>query len=53
MKLFSLLVVAVSVLGISCERHEFDGPDGTKQLHEHHGSHDKDKDGGHEEKAAH
>jgi len=36
MKVFSLLVVAVSLFGISCERHEFEGPDGTKQLHEHH-----------------
>ncbi|MDP3851839.1 MAG: hypothetical protein Q8Q59_15150 [Luteolibacter sp.] len=36
MKLFSLLVVSVAVLGVSCERHEFEGPDGTKQLHEHH-----------------
>lgn len=36
MKFFSLLLVAVSLFGVSCERHDFDGPDGTKQLHEHH-----------------
>jgi len=52
MKLFSLLLVAVAVLGVSCERHEFEGPDGTKQLHEHHSGH---ADGEHhdEEKPAH
>ena len=38
MKAFTLLVVAVALSGVSCERHEFDGPDGTRQLHEH-GSH--------------
>lgn len=38
MKLFSLLVVAVAFSGVSCERHEFEGPNGTKQLHEHHGA---------------
>jgi hypothetical protein len=38
MKRFFLLVVAVAVSGVSCERHEFEGPGGTKQLHEHHGS---------------
>lgn len=38
MKVFSLLVPAIFLLGVSCERHEFDGPNGTKQLHEH-GSH--------------
>lgn len=36
MKSFSFLIVAVSLLGVSCERHEFEGPNGTKQLHEHH-----------------
>jgi hypothetical protein len=52
MKVFFLLLVVVSVLGVSCERHEFEGPDGTRQLHEHHKSHG---DGEHEdgEKAAH
>lgn len=52
MKLFSLLVVAVAICGVSCERHEFEGPNGTKQLHEHHSSHGDaehhdDKDAGH------
>jgi hypothetical protein len=46
MKLFSLLLVAVALAGVSCERHEFEGPDGTKQLHEPHGTadaaHDKE-----------
>jgi hypothetical protein len=37
MKLFSLLLVAVALMGVSCERHEFDGPNGTKQLHKPHG----------------
>jgi hypothetical protein len=40
MKVFSLLLVTVTLLGVSCERHEFEGPDGTKQLHEPHGSAD-------------
>jgi hypothetical protein len=40
MKFFSILLVAVSLLGISCERHEFEGADGTKQLHEHHAAHE-------------
>ena len=39
MKFFSILLVAVSVFAVSCERHEFEGPDGTKQLSEHHGAH--------------
>lgn len=47
MKLFSILLVAVSLVGISCERHEFDGPDGTSQLHKSHSG------GGHHEAAGH
>jgi hypothetical protein len=39
MKRISLLLVAAALLGVSCERHEFDGPDGTRRLHEHHSSH--------------
>lgn len=46
MKLFTLLAIGISLLGISCERHEFDGPDGTRQLHEPHDSHDKKGDHG-------
>ncbi|RYD21387.1 MAG: hypothetical protein EOP88_11570 [Verrucomicrobiaceae bacterium] len=38
MKSLSILLVAISVFAVSCERHEFEGPDGTKQLHEHHGA---------------
>ena len=61
MKLFSLLVLSVAFAGVSCERHEFEGPDGTKQLHEKHGSShaaadahgEADAHGGHEEKPAH
>jgi hypothetical protein len=36
MKFFSILVAAVSLVGVSCERHEFEGPNGTKQLNEPH-----------------
>ena len=36
MKLFSFILVAVSLSAISCERHEFEGPNGTRKLHEHH-----------------
>ena len=39
MKLFSLLLVVVAMSGVSCERHEFDGPNGTKQLNESHSTH--------------
>ena len=39
MKLLSMLVVLVSGFAVSCERHDFEGPDGTKQLHTH-GAHD-------------
>lgn len=57
MKAFSVLVAAVSLLGVSCERHEFDGPNGTKQLHEHHGSgghgHGEAGHGDHAEEAGH
>ena len=38
MKRILPLLPLVIVLGPSCERHEFEGPNGTKQLHEHHGS---------------
>lgn len=55
MKFFPLLLVAVSFFGVSCERHEFEGPDGTKQLHQKHGAHDAHADAehaGHPEKPA-
>lgn len=49
MKPFALLsLFFVFSLG-ACERHEFEGPEGTKRLHEHHGSHDD----GHEEEGDH
>lgn len=60
MKLFSLLLAAIAFSGVSCERHEFEGPDGTKQLHEHtaasHGDaaeHMEETGKTHEEKPAH
>jgi hypothetical protein len=58
MKIFSMLLVAVSVFAVSCERHSFEGPDGTKQLHNHHsaGDHGDDahaEDAKHGEKSAH
>lgn len=58
MKLFSLLLAVICTLAISCERHEFDGPNGTKQLHEAHGSHaahgsHDNKHHGSESKSAH
>ncbi len=61
MKFFSLplvLLVATFVFAASCERHEFEGPDGTKQLHQKHSAHvpgHKAEDGAepHGEKPAH
>lgn len=52
MKCFSSLILVVACLvGISCERHEFEGPNGTKQLHKHGSGHsDKHAE---EHKAAH
>ena len=56
MNSFSILLVAVSLFAVSCERHDFEGPNGTKQLNEHHGAatHEKhgDASGHHEEKKA-
>jgi hypothetical protein len=36
MKLFPLLLVSLGVLGVSCERHDFEE---TRKLHEHHSGH--------------
>lgn len=48
MKRLSLLpILFVFALG-ACERHEFEGPEGTKRLHEHHGAHE-DKHEGHDD----
>ena len=51
MKFISLLLVAVAMSGVSCERHEFEGPNGTKHLHEHAASHGEAPE--HGEKPAH
>jgi hypothetical protein len=60
MKLFSLMLAAGSLVAVSCERHEFEGPNGTKQLNENHAKHgeaaghgDAKEHAGHPEKAAH
>jgi len=40
MKFYFLpILVLTCVLGFSCERHEFEGPNGTKQLHKHGAGH--------------
>lgn len=39
MKRFALLSALVAFVLGSCERHDFDGPNGTKQLNEHHEAH--------------
>ncbi|MEI6656715.1 MAG: hypothetical protein WCP45_18270 [Verrucomicrobiota bacterium] len=35
-----LLLTFTCACVISCERHEFEGNDGTRQLHESHAAHD-------------
>lgn len=45
MKLPVLLIVTAAMIGVSCERHEFDGEYGTRQLHEHHGHDDHGEHG--------
>ena len=52
---FSLILVVACLVGISCERHEFEGPNGTKQLHKHGPGHsDKHaEEHAEEHKAAH
>jgi hypothetical protein len=58
MKFFPFLLVAVSLVAVSCERHDFEGPEGTKQLNQPHGAgahhaHDSDEEhSGHAEKKA-
>lgn len=39
MRYLLLILAAATTLPISCERHEFEGHNGTKQLHHPHGSH--------------
>lgn len=41
MKRFALISVLVAFGLGACERHEFDGPEGTKRLHSHGESHDE------------
>jgi hypothetical protein len=54
MKFLSILLVAASAFAVSCERHDFDGPEGTKRLHEHHTGHGHDDEASVvDEKAAH
>ena len=40
MKYLLMTLATACALTISCERHEFEGKHGTKQLHEPHGAHD-------------
>ena len=49
MKRFALLSILVAFGLVACERHEFDGPDGTKRLHGHGKSHTEKS----EDEAAH
>ncbi len=51
MKRLALLTLMIAFGLGACERHEFNGPNGTRQLHEHHdthaeGEHHADGDGG-------
>ena len=39
MKFLLLTLAAACAFSISCERHEFEGKNGTKQLQESHGAH--------------
>jgi len=39
MKFFTLLLMAVGLFAVSCERHDFEGPEGSKQLHKKHEAH--------------
>lgn len=41
MKRFALFSVLIGFGLGACEQHDFEGPNGTRQLHEHHGSHDE------------
>ena len=48
MKFLTIPLVAVFLVGVSCERHDFEGPDGTKQLNmKHGGAHDTAGHGDH------
>ncbi len=43
MKRIPLLLITFAALATSCERHEFEGENGTKQLHTH-GHHDNQQE---------
>jgi hypothetical protein len=45
MKRFALLSFLVTFGLAACERHDFDGPEGTKRLHGHGKSHVEHSDG--------
>jgi hypothetical protein len=47
MKRFALISALFAFFLGACERHDFEGPEGTKRLHEHHGSHGEDEDSHH------
>ncbi|MGL4401178.1 MAG: hypothetical protein ACRCXD_15005 [Luteolibacter sp.] len=52
MKFFPFLLMAVSLVAVSCERHDFEGPDGTKQLNQPHGAAAHGAAAGHDEHPA-
>ncbi len=49
MKFLTLLLMAVSMFAVSCERHDFEGPYGSKQLHQKHAAHPPSHEAGHGE----
>lgn len=51
MKPLSILLLTLSLAAVSCERQEFDGPKGTKQLNQHHAA--STEHGEHTDAAAH
>ena len=51
MKYLLMTLATACAVTISCERHEFEGKHGTKQLHEHAAGHGDSAD--HVEKPAH
>jgi hypothetical protein len=53
MKFLLLTLAAACAFCLSCERHEFEGANGTKQLHEAHGSHQADQPPGEVPDAGH
>ncbi|MCX6875352.1 MAG: hypothetical protein NTW21_16325 [Verrucomicrobia bacterium] len=39
MRALLMTLAAACACSLSCERHDFEGEDGTKQLHQPHGAH--------------